>query len=175
MPQEFIYPSQDAVNNVVAHISQEAKNNAGVLVSELPDGTFKVTVADQYVDQLTGVDPSTPGAPALRDYAGNKRWNTEIAGTIVNGHPIATDTDSQNKVATLQASFTNGDLTGTIDFKLGDGTFVTASQADVAAFNDGIITHVQACYTAESNAVAAIGAGTCTTFAQVDTFFASIT
>lgn len=114
----------------------------------------------------------------LHWYAGDTRWRTEVRGITltVAGAPraIGTNVEEQSKVADLKTSYDNGARTGTVSFKCADGTFFTAGAADVTIIYKGILDHVERCFTQEGLANAAVTAGTCTTHAQVDAFFASI-
>lgn len=108
--------------------------------------------------------------------AADKRWRVEVGGirSSNSGHPIKTDADSQRKVATLNSAYASGLFTGSVEFKLADGTFVAADAAIVGGFYIDIQTHIKVCYDAESACVASINAGTTTKFSEVAAFFDDI-
>jgi hypothetical protein len=128
--------------------------------------------------RIDAIDPAV-SLPAyekdsLLAYNGNKRWEYETAGIIINGHPIKTDADSQRKTTTLDRDMQSG-VTTSVDFKLADGTFlIGATMTDIDAFYAGIMAHIDSCYTTESSVVTQINSGAITTSAQVDSAYSSI-
>ena len=113
----------------------------------------------------------------LRWYAGDVRWHTEVAGINTTTAPprgIRTDADSQRKLATLAADYRSDLRTGTVQFKLADGSFVTADESMIAQFYTDMTEHINVCYNTEQTCVASIDAGTTTDHAGVDTFFEDI-
>ena len=119
-------------------------------------------------------DEPTRTKPDLLAYNGDKRWKVETNGVTVNGRRVKSDADSQRKVATTVASFRDGSLTGTIPFKLADGTFFNATAEDMVAINNGIIRHIDSCYRAEESAANSINTGATLTYSKVDTFYAGL-
>jgi hypothetical protein len=76
-----------------------------------------------------------------------RRYLAETGGTSWNGHPVATDRQSQALVmgallASMQPGFS------AIDWKMADGTFVSLAAADVATLAQAIRAHVQAAFAA---------------------------
>ena len=140
------------------------------------DGTggWKVVYPDDIAEEVEALDPGD-NSIRLMPYAADKRWRIETGGIVVDGHPVKSDDPSQRKVANLKTSFDNGTQADPVQFKLADGTFFTAGAAEVDAIYSALMAHVQACYSAEENARAAISAGTATTYEAVDAFFAGLT
>lgn len=114
-----------------------------------------------------------PTPVLLAGYAAFKRWLTSISGVAVSGVQIATDDASRGMIAEVKQNFDNGAITGTVSFKALSG-WVTLTGPQITSVNQAVVAHIQACFAAEAAADAAITAGTCTTFAQVDAFFQSI-
>lgn len=107
----------------------------------------------------------------LKSYAAFKRYGVEIAGTTYGGKPVATDRVSQALIAgavlTVQTN-----PSAVIQWKYADGTWQELNATQMVALGTAVSAHVQTAFSDESTADAAIDAGTCTTRAQVDEFFA---
>lgn len=176
--QQYSYASLENIDNVLAQLPPEAKGpQTNTVVFPQENGTFILQVEDQYAAAVATANPYTPGQPALQDYAGAKRWETETAGimvTVDQPRPISTTIDSQSKIADLNASFVNGTNTGTVSFKCADGTFFDADDAAINTIYVAVMNHVQACYAAEEQAHAGIAAHTITTQGGVDACFGAI-
>ncbi len=116
---------------------------------------------------------SVQSPAGLKAYAARARYNRETGGTTLGGAAIASDRASQAMVtgAYVQAQ---GDANFSTQWKQPDGSFVTLTAAQIMAIGQAVLTHVSACFAAEAQAVAAIDAGTATTAADIDAFFASI-
>jgi hypothetical protein len=136
-------------------------------------GALFLTCGDSVGAELSALD-KTDSRIRLQAYAGLVRWTTENKGVWVGIYPIKTDADSQRKTATVHSDFTNGVITGAIQFKLADGTFVSADAALIASFYEGIQNHIQACYDVEDNCSTDITARVITTNAQIDARFDAI-
>ena len=110
----------------------------------------------------------------LYAYAGDKRWRTETAGIMCETYPIKTDADSQRKTATLHSDFVNGIRVDPVEFKLADGSFITADAILVADMYGDMQAHIATCYATEKNVHDAIARGDVTTHQAVDDMFATI-
>ena len=144
------------------------------LVQQDESGNWLIFCFDDTVGADIQALDETDARVKLANYSGLKRWTTETAGIMSSGHPIKTDGDSQRKTALVDSNFINGIQTGTVEWKLADGTFVSADAALVHQFNLDIQSHITACYNAEQACYDAIQAGSVTTNADVDNFYASI-
>lgn len=145
-------------------------------ITQNDTGAWFILCPEEIKPDIEALDKSD-ARTRLSAYAGLKRWLTETAGINSTGSPskpIKTDADSQRKVATLNADFRNSYITGTVEFKLADGTFVVANAAMIDGFYRDIQNHIKACYDAEQAAFNAVQNGTATTNADVDAFFAGI-
>jgi hypothetical protein len=136
-------------------------------------GDMQLVCGDSVGADLSALDKDD-AQPRLRAYAGLARWTTENKGIWVGTYPIKTDADSQRKTATLNADFNNAVITGTVQFKLADGTFVTADAALIASFYEGIQNHIKVCYDVEDTCVTDIAAGAITTNDQIDSRFDAV-
>lgn len=104
-------------------------------------------------------------------YAANRRWQAETGGITVGGALIDTSRESQAMI-TGAYSYAQVRPEKLIKFKAASG-WVDLDAATVATIATAVGDHVQACFDAEAEAVAAITDGTVTTVEQVDTYFAS--
>ncbi len=104
----------------------------------------------------------------LTAYAAAKRYTVETGGYTYDSHPIATDRESQSKIASVAIAATVVGSSFSTEWKCSDGTFFTLDEADAIAMATAIMTFVSACFAAEAAAVAEITAGTITTSAEID-------
>lgn len=86
-----------------------------------------------------------------------RRYESETAGTTWNGHPVATDRQSQSLitgavVASQLPGFTS------VDWKMADGEFVTLSASDVVAMAQAVVAHVTAAFANEQALKSAVTA-----------------
>lgn len=140
--------------------------------AHFPDGVATTTAAigDIYADGefTTPERPVPPPTEAdLIAYAAARRWLVETDGIVVDGIPVATDDRSKllvlgaARLAYASASFTT-------PFKAADGSLHTLTAAQVIAISDAGSAHVQATFETFAAVAAQIGAGTLTTFAEID-------
>lgn len=72
----------------------------------------------------------------------------ELGGIEVNGIHVATDSVSQSKLMGAYVGMTiNPDIS--IDWKNGDGTWITLDAPQIAMLSSAVVTHVQTCFTKE--------------------------
>ncbi|MDI3259464.1 MAG: DUF4376 domain-containing protein [Sinobacteraceae bacterium] len=78
-----------------------------------------------------------------------RRYLAETSGTQWNGHPVATDRQSQAMItgALLLSQMPN--FPG-VNWKMADGTFVQLSAADVQSMAAAVAAHVQGCFANEA-------------------------
>ena len=110
--------------------------------------------------------PPPPTKAALKAYAADKRWRVETGGITVAGATIATDRDSQSMI-TGAFAYSQAHPDQPISYKANSG-WVTLDAATLAAIASAVGAHVQASFAIEATVVAAIDAGTITTFAAID-------
>lgn len=110
----------------------------------------------------------------LAAYAKQQRDQTEAAGLTVNGVAVASDPDSQTRVAN---AYSGMQVTGaaSIRFKATAG-FIVLTLDQVKAIGSALFAHTQACFDAEDQVDAGLSATppTITTTAQVDAIFAGV-
>ena len=77
------------------------------------------------------------------------RYNAEIAGVTINGVLIKTDRETQAVLtaACLQAYIDSG---YSLNWKTGDGTFVSLLAEQIMAFGTAVRAHVQSCFDREA-------------------------
>ena len=77
------------------------------------------------------------------------RYNAEIAGVTINGVLIKTDRETQAVLtaACLQAYIDSG---YSLNWKTGDGTFVSLPAEKIMAFGTAVRAHVQSCFDHEA-------------------------
>ena len=87
------------------------------------------------------------------------RYNAEIAGVTFNGVLIKTDRETQSVLtgACLQAYIDSG---YSLNWKTGDGTFVSLPAEQIMAFGTAVRAHVQSCFDHEAELVPLIEAAT---------------
>ena len=87
------------------------------------------------------------------------RYNAEIAGVIINGVSIKTDRETQAVLtaACLQAYIDSG---YSLNWKTGDGTFVSLPAEQIMAFGIAVRAHVQGCFDHEAELLPLIEAAT---------------
>lgn len=95
-------------------------------------------------------------APTFEDLRNRKyreiataRYNAEIAGVTINGVSIKTDRETQAVLtsACLQAYIDSG---YSLNWKTGDGTFVSLPAEQIMAFGTAVRAHVQSCFDHEA-------------------------
>lgn len=93
------------------------------------------------------------------------RYEAEIAGATINGVLIKTDRETQAVLtsACLQAYIDSG---YSLNWKTGDGTFVSLSGEQIMAFGTAVRAHVQGCFNHEAELIPLIEAAT--TQAELD-------
>jgi hypothetical protein len=112
---------------------------------------------------------------ALIAYAAAKRYAKETGGTHVtlDGQVVTMPTDRQTQAQFTGAyAFAQVNSALTVQWKLGDGSFVTLTAALVLQVAIAVATFVQAAFATEAAVVAQIKAGSITTTAQIDAAFA---
>ena len=87
------------------------------------------------------------------------RYNAEIAGVTINGVLIKTDRETQAVLtaACLQAYIDSG---YSLNWKTGDGTFVSLPAEKIMAFGTAVRAHVQSCFDHEAELLPLIAAAT---------------
>ena len=87
------------------------------------------------------------------------RYNAEIAGVTINGVLIKTDRETQAVLtaACLQAYIDSG---YSLNWKTGDGTFVSLPAEKIMAFGTAVRAHVQGCFDREAELLPLIEAAT---------------
>ena len=87
------------------------------------------------------------------------RYNAEIAGVTINGVLIKTDRETQAVLtaACLQAYIDSG---YSLNWKTGDGTFVSLPAEQIMAFGTAVRAHVQSCFDHEAELLPLIEAAT---------------
>lgn len=140
--------------SIVEHDGKQVASTSVALVDGGP----------RYVHVLEDVPPFD-----LIAYAANRRWQVETGGITVGGSLIDTSRESQAMI-TGAYNYSQVRPDKLIKFKAASG-WVELDAATVAAIATAVGDHVQACFDAESEVVAAIAAGTVTTVEQVDVYF----
>lgn len=161
-------------------------DNQTVAPAAYGDGVFVIPVASLADLPRIGEAPAAgepdalplavpaPTEALLKAYAAQKRFMVETGGIDVGGSAVATDRGSQGMLtgAYVQAV---GDSNFTTNWKQPDGTFAAVDAATIMAIGQAVLAHVSACFTAESQAVAAIVSGAATAWSDVDAFFDALT
>lgn len=153
-----------------------------ILVATEQDATdLQAVVIDDDVQigwRLVGstFQPPVVAGPTEADllaYSAQARWRRETAGTTALDMQVPTDERTQ---AVLTAAYVqaSADPEFTVDpWKVGPGTYVALSAADIIAISAAVSAHIQACFALNATVDAGILAGTITTFAQIDAAYAA--
>lgn len=97
----------------------------------------------------------------IKSRVASVRYQQEISGLTIDGHPFYTDRETQMKLmaASLRAQ-TNPDYS--VNWKLADGSFSKFTSNQIIEITNKIADYVQACYERESELVKEIDEGTYT-------------
>jgi hypothetical protein len=93
--------------------------------------------------------PATDEAKDLkRQELATARHEAVNGGTTFNGIPIRTDNQTRNELSTAR-QFAKDDPNLTIQWKLGNGSFITLDSPTIIAMADAVLAHQQAQFTKE--------------------------
>ncbi|WP_052502951.1 DUF4376 domain-containing protein [Brucella anthropi] len=150
---------------------------------EVPAGAIEITKS-QHEELLTfqglrrlvngKVIEFTPPPPIvdLAAYAAQKRWETEVGGTIWNGWPVLTDRESQNKITSEALAIEKGERLDGDPWKFADGEFRPLTNAQMDSLAAAVRLYIRESFAIEARVVAEIEAGTISTIEQIDAAFA---
>jgi hypothetical protein len=98
---------------------------------------------------ITVEDKFAKAKEAKKAEIAQARYNAEIAGVTINGVSIKTDRETQAVLASacLQAYIDSG---YSLNWKTGDGTFVSLPADKIMAFGTAVRAHVQSCFDREA-------------------------
>ena len=98
---------------------------------------------------ITVEDKFAKAKEAKKAEIAQARYNAEIAGVTINGVLIKTDRETQAVLtaACLQAYIDSG---YSLNWKTGDGTFVSLPAEQIMAFGTAVRAHVQSCFDHEA-------------------------
>ena len=175
MPERIILPNGDIVEapTLDGNWSDEYKlierwieSNPTTEIDE------KISETIEYRDGKTIVVynyqlPNTESMKTLKKAKlASKRWEIETSGAVINGNLYATDRESQVKyTAVAVALFQANPLTWTINWKVGDGTFVVLNAQQMSGVINTVMTHVQTSFNKEAEFIAQIDV--CTTVEEI--------
>lgn len=159
---------------ILAHAPQEWLSRLGALKTGNSDPAISALAS--VVGQEFGPGTAAPAAPAVTDpvaaaKADKKaalahwRYAVEVAGVVVNGAMVRTDRESQAQLTGAMLSVQTGALQ-TIDWKDGNGVFVTLTAQELTGVAYAVAQHVQGCFSQERTITAQIDA--CTTVEEVN-------
>jgi hypothetical protein len=108
---------------------------------------------------ITAEDKFAKAKEAKKAEIAQARYNAEIAGVTFNGVLIKTDRETQAVLtsACLQAYIDSG---YSLNWKTGDGTFVSLAAEQIMAFGTAVRAHVQGCFDHEAELLPLIEAAT---------------
>ena len=107
----------------------------------------------------------------LSDYIAQKRYAKEVGGVTVNDSKVATDRESQSKIAGAYI-YVQANPNEIINWKQPDGTFVSLDATTVESLANAVGAFVQQCFTLEMSTNSQVNDGTITTFEAIDQVFA---
>lgn len=86
----------------------------------------------------------------LKNKTANKRWEVETGGIEINQNKYSTDRESQTKYTAVAVAISQADpLTWTINWKTGNGKFVTLNAQQMSEVINIILNHVQSSFNKE--------------------------
>ena len=108
---------------------------------------------------ITVEDKFAKAKEAKKAEIAQARYEAEIAGVTINGVSIKTDRETQAVLtaACLQAYIDSG---YSLNWKTGDGTFVSLAAEQIMAFGTAVRAHVQSCFDREAELLPLIEAAT---------------
>ena len=108
---------------------------------------------------ITVEDKFAKAKEAKKAEIAQARYNAEIAGVTINGVLIKTDRETQAVLtaACLQAYIDSG---YSLNWKTGDGTFVSLPAEQIMAFGTAVRAYVQGCFDREAELLPLIEAAT---------------
>lgn len=118
------------------------------------------------------IEPYSPPTLNLPVYAAEKRWQTEVGGTIWNGWPVLTDRESQNKITAEALAIEKGERLDGDPWKFADGEFRPLTNAQMDSLAAAVRVYIRDSFAIEARVVAEIEAGTISTVEQIDAAFA---
>lgn len=144
---------------------------AGTLHPDIPVHQTDVAgVAPGWSWDGTTVAPAIESAVSHDDlirHAAIVRYRVETTGATISGRRIATDRESRALIDRLATWLGRNADVASVAFKALDG-WASIPRADMLALPDALEARTQACFAAEQTVVAAIVAGTITTYAAVE-------
>ena len=108
-------------------------------------------------------------AAARYDHAGGGVVVTSLGGPV----PFLSDPVSRNTINSAY-DFMILKGSGTVQWKLSDGTFITLDKTKITTLMNDVATFVQSCFSCESTTVTNINSGSITTTAAIDAAFAAV-
>ena len=155
------FDTADALGLAAAQLADS--DRAQLLAVAHEDGGYVVTGPDDVIAALTG----NPSKERLIAHAAAKRWRVETGGITVSGVAVATDDRSKMMIIGARSAAI-ADADWTTDWIGADGTIHRLDAAAMIAISDAVQAHVGAAFSAYAAILAAIEAGTMTTFAAID-------
>lgn len=140
----------------------------GKLISNVRPGLSDWVHVQGWIDQGNVLPDYVPPAVDLASYLADRRWQAEVAGTVWNGWPVATDQTSQQKVLAEFVAVGGGLRTDGAVWKFADGEFRAVSNADFASLAMAVRNHIESCFALEASLLSGISAGTVTTTSEID-------
>jgi len=152
---------------------ENTPDNYREITPEVYDGYMSAPERLPFYRLVGGEISFVPPAIDLKAYAAGKRWALEVGGAVWQGFPIHTDRESQGKyLAELQAISLDARIDGDL-WKFADGVARPIANADFPSLAIAAREHVRQAFGIEFAVLASVEAGTVTTTAEVDAYFAS--
>ncbi len=150
-------------------IEISAEQHQVLVVGVNAGGTIVIVDGDPV---LTPYAAPAPTASDLAAYANRKQWEMATGGfsIAIDGTPrtFATDSTAQGLITGKSVRLGQPNPPASIDWQFADVGFVMISAADFIVAATAIADFVQATFDALKPVLAAIGAGTITTIAEID-------
>ena len=123
-------------------------------------------VAEVQAGTAGAVEPPAPEPVTLESAKRDKlaeiaawRFNREVGGITLNGTRILTDRESQAAISGALASLQNG-LVTSIDWKAGNGAWITLGLPEMTAIAQAVAVHVQTSFSLEKQYADQVAAAT---------------
>lgn len=116
-------------------------------------------------------DPATGRRARLSAYAASTRWKREVGGCVLDGHPVATDRDSQSKLIAEMVAIGAGLRQSPSFWKFADGSFANLTNEQMIEVIGAARSHVAGVFATEAAVLAGIANDSITSIGQIDSAF----
>jgi len=85
-----------------------------------------------------------------------RRWEIETGGVTVGQLTVPSDRETQGRIDQIAKAFADGDITGSVLFKLAPGVHIEVDEPTIRAVKAAGAQHIQSCFRREGELAASI-------------------